>query len=459
MCGVFGAFSSDGNSVLEDVYLGLYALQHRGQETAGIAWTDFPAGGNVHTMRGAGLVHTALDQKALSSRTARSAIGHVRYATAGGSDFSNAQPITANYARGSVAIAHNGNITNATGIRQYLENRGAIFQSTSDTETILHLMAHQPHKPPLDALVGSLRVLRGAYSLAVLLGDRLVAARDPWGFRPLIIGRRNEVTYVASESCALDIVGAEIVRDVEPGEILVIDKKSLKSLRIPVTPRRKHLCAFEYVYFARPDSVMDGRSVYAVRKALGCNLARSSPCPGADTSTGMPDSGTISAIGYAEASNLPYEKTIVRNRYVGRTFIEPTQRVRELGVRIKLNPIANMIDGRSLVVVDDSIVRGTTVQRVISMIRDSGAREVHVRIASPPVRFPCYYGINTPTCEELAAARMDTKTLCKSIGADSLAYISVEDMTAAIGLPASETCTACFTGEYLQGGDDYEMDL
>jgi amidophosphoribosyltransferase len=311
----------------------------------------------------------------------------------------------------------------------------------------------------LDALLGALRLLRGAYSLAVLLGDRLVAARDPWGFRPLVIGRRDEVTYVASESCALDIVGAKIVRDVEPGEILVIDKKGMKSLRIPLTPRRKHLCAFEYVYFARPDSVIDGRSVYAVRKALGRNLAKDGPCPKADMITGMPDSGTISAIGYAEASGLPYEKTIVRNRYVGRTFIEPTQRVRDLGVRIKLNPIGNMINGKSIVVVDDSIVRGTTVQRVISMIRDSGAREVHVRIASPPVRFPCYYGIDTPTSEELAAARMDTEALCKSIDADSLAYISVESMIDAIGLPASEICTACFTGEYLQGGDDYEMDL
>ncbi|HAA47517.1 MAG TPA: amidophosphoribosyltransferase [Synergistaceae bacterium] len=459
MCGVFGAFSKDGNSVLEDVYLGLYALQHRGQETAGIAWTDILGDKNVHAMRGSGLVHTALDQKALSSNTAHVAIGHVRYSTAGGSDFSNAQPIIANYARGSVAIAHNGNITNATAIRNFLENRGAIFQSTGDTETILHLMAHQSHKPPLDALVGSLRLLRGAYSLAVLLGNRLIAARDPWGFRPLIIGRRGEVTYVASESCALDIVGAEIIRDVKPGEILVIDEKGMKSLKIPVTPRRKHLCAFEYVYFARPDSLIDGRSVYSVRKALGCNLAKSCPCGKADMATGMPDSGTISAIGYASESGLPYEKAIVRNRYVGRTFIEPTQRVRDLGVRIKLNPIGKMIDGKRVVVVDDSIVRGTTVQRVISMIRDSGASEVHVRIASPPVRFPCYYGIDTPTCEELAAARMDTEALCREIGADSLAYISVEDMTEAIGLPAPDLCTACFTGEYLQGGDDYEMDL
>jgi amidophosphoribosyltransferase len=459
MCGVFGAFSNDGHPVLEDVYLGLYALQHRGQETAGIAWTDSPGSKDVHSMRGAGLVHTALDQRELSSISARAAIGHVRYSTAGGGDFSNAQPITANYARGSVAIAHNGNITNATGIRQYLENRGAIFQSTSDTETILHLMAHQPHKPPLDALVGALRVLRGAYSLAVLLGDRLVAARDPWGFRPLVIGKRNEVTYVTSESCALDIVGAEIVRDVAPGEILVIDKDDIKSLRIPVTPKRKHYCAFEYVYFARPDSLIDGRSVYGVRKALGRNLAKGSPCPQADITTELPDSGTISAIGFAEEAKLPYEKAIVRNRYVGRTFIEPTQRVRDLGVRIKLNPIKNLIDGRNIVVVDDSIVRGTTVQRVISMIRDSGAREVHVRIASPPVRFPCYYGIDTPTCEDLAAAKMDTETLSRRIGADSLSYIDVDDMIEAIGLPASEVCTACFTGEYLQGGDDYEMDL
>ncbi len=458
MCGVFGAFCKNGDSVLEDVYLGLYALQHRGQESAGIAWND-KDGGKVLSLRGMGLVHIALDQKQLSTIKARSAIGHVRYSTSGASDLSNAQPISANYSMGSLAIAHNGNITNAAGIRNMLESRGAIFQSTTDTETIIHLMAHQSHKPPLDALVDALRKLRGAYSLTVLLGNRLVAARDPWGFRPLVIGQRGDVIYVASESCALDIVGAKLVRDVEPGEIVVIDKTGIKSLRIPLKASRGYSCAFEYVYFARPDSIIDGRSVYDVRKALGCRLAKRSPCPGADIVTGMPDSGTIAAMGFAKCSGQNYEKAIVRNRYIGRTFIQPTQRVRDIGVRIKLNPMKALIGGKELAVIDDSIVRGTTVQRVISMIRQDGAEKVHIRIASPPVRFPCYYGIDTPTCEELAAARLDIETLRKEIGADSLDYIGTEDLVSAIGLPPSSICTACFTGEYLDGGNNDGMDL
>lgn len=458
MCGVFGAFCKNGESVLEDVYLGLYALQHRGQESAGIAWSE-GSDGNVLSFRGMGLVHIALDQQQLSRIKASSAIGHVRYSTTGASDLSNAQPISANYSMGSIAIAHNGNITNASGIRGMLESRGAIFQSTTDTETIIHLMAHQSHKPPLDALLDALRRLRGAYSLTVLLGNRLVAARDPWGFRPLVLGRRDDITYVASESCALDIVGATLIRDVEPGEIVVIDENGIKSLRIPCKASRGYSCAFEYVYFARPDSIIDGRSVYEVRKALGCRLAKSAPCKGSDLVTGMPDSGTIAAMGFAECAGQNYEAAIVRNRYIGRTFIQPTQRVRDLGVRIKLNPIKSLISGKDLTVVDDSIVRGTTVQRVISMIRQDGAARIHIRIASPPVRFPCYYGIDTPTCEELAAARLDIATLCHEIGADSLDYISTEDLIAAIGLPSTGVCTACFTGDYLDRSGDDGLDL
>ncbi len=458
MCGVFGAFCKNGESVLEDIYLGLYALQHRGQESAGIAWSD-GGEGNVLSFRGMGLVHIALDQQHLSTIKANSAIGHVRYSTTGASDLSNAQPISANYSMGSLAIAHNGNITNASGIRRMLESRGAIFQSTTDTETIIHLMAHQSHKPPLDALVDALRRLRGAYSLAVLLGNRLVAARDPWGFRPLVLGQRGDIFYVASESCALDIVGATLIRDVEPGEIVVIDENGLKSIRIPVKASRGYSCTFEYVYFARPDSMIDGRSVYEVRKALGCRLALRSPCPGAEIVTGMPDSGTIAAMGFAECSGQPYEKAIVRNRYIGRTFIQPTQRVRNLGVRIKLNPIKSLIKGKELAVVDDSIVRGTTVKRVISMIRQDGAEKVHIRIASPPVRFPCYYGIDTPTCEELAAARLDIDTLRREVGADTLDYLGTEDLISAIGLPSPDVCTACFTGDYLDGSDNDGLDL
>lgn len=454
MCGVFGAFSTVHEPVLEDVYLGLYALQHRGQESAGVAWLDRQGG--IRTLKGRGLVHLALSQGEMSSIPAGSAIGHVRYSTAGGPAAANIQPLVANYCRGPVAIAHNGNISNAAGVRRYLENRGAIFQSTTDTEVILHLMAHQPHKTELDALVDSLRKLKGAFSLAAILKNRLVAARDPWGFRPLALGKRDDVYYISSESCALDLVGAEMTRELEPGEILVIDDDGLHSLRIPVEPRRRYFCSFEFVYFARPDSLISGKSVYKVRKELGKLLARRSPCPECDFVTCMPDSGTVAAMGYAEESGTPYEKVIVRNRYSGRTFIEPTQRVRELGVRKKLNPIREIIRGKKLTVIDDSIIRGTTSRRMAELLKEYGASEVHMRISSPPVKFPCYYGIDTPTREELAAARANETSLCAEIGADSLAYLTEEDLIKAIGLPAGEVCTACFNGSYMEDGEKYE---
>ncbi len=457
MCGVFGAFSHNGHSVLEDVYLGLYALQHRGQESAGITWIN--SDNTMHSQRGNGLVHLALDQSELAKINTNCAIGHVRYSTAGGSDINNAQPLTASNSKGSVAVAHNGNITNAEALKQYLENRGAIFHSQTDTEVLLHLMAHQPHKPFIDALIDSLRRLRGAYSLAIILNGTLVAARDPWGFRPLVLGQREDITYISSETCALDLVGAQVIREVSPGEVVVIDKEGLHSIKIPVQVKRHYQCSFEYVYFARPDSVLAGKSVYAVRKALGHCLAHRAPCPGAHMVTGMPDSGTIASMGFAEGSGLPYEKAIVRNRYVGRTFIDPTQRVRELGVRIKLNPITELTKDQKIVVIDDSIVRGTTSQRIIAMIRSCGAQEIHVRISSPPVCFPCYYGIDPPSRVELAAARMDIKELQKKIGADSLQYITEEDLITAIGLPKSELCTACFTGEYMEGEEPDDLEL
>ncbi len=453
MCGVFGAFSLSGRPVLEDVYLGLYALQHRGQESAGVAWID--GNDQIRTRKGQGLVHLALNQADLATIPARSAIGHVRYSTTGGGRRANVQPLAANYCRGPVAIAHNGNLSNASRVRQYLENRGAIFQSTTDTEVVLHLMAHQPHKPELDALADSLKKLKGAYSLAVALKNRLVAARDPWGFRPLALGQRDDVYYVSSESCALDLVGASMIRELEPGEILVVDDQGLRSLRIPVTPKRRFLCSFEFVYFARPDSVLSGRSVYQVRKEMGRLLARRSPCNGNCVAC-MPDSGTVAAMGYAQESGIPYEKAIVRNRYSGRTFIEPTQRVRELGVRKKLNPVREVIQGQTLAVVDDSIVRGTTSRRMVELLLNYGAQGVHVRVSSPPVRFPCYYGIDTPTREELAAAQSDEATLCAEIGAKSLAYLTEADLLQAIGLPDREVCTACFSGNYMEDGEDYE---
>jgi amidophosphoribosyltransferase len=293
----------------------------------------------------------------------------------------------------------------------------------------------------------------------MVIGQDLVAARDPWGFRPLVIGKRDDVFYVSSETCALNLVGASVVREVEPGEVVIFGRKGMDSIPIPVEVKRRFGCAFEFVYFARPDSVISGRSVYEVRKELGRKLADRAPCPEAHLATGMPDSGTIAALGYAEKSATPYEQTVVRNRYVGRTFIEPTQRVRELGVRIKLNPITEVLSGKNVVVVDDSIVRGTTCQRMISMIKACGASQVHVRISSPPVRFPCYYGIDTPTRVELAAARMNLRQLEREVGADSLAYITEEDLIEAIGLPCGEVCTACFSGQYMEGGEDHEPEL
>jgi len=446
MCGVFGAFNTDGSSVLEDIYLGLCALQHRGQLSAGVAWID---GGSVHIKKGLGLVHEALSQSELAGTSACAAIGHVRYATAGGTRPENCQPLGANYAQGPVAIAHNGNITNAQGLVSYLENRGAIFHTSCDTETILQLMAHQPGVVPLEALENALLRIQGAYSLAVLFEGSLITARDPWGFRPLMIGQRGDTVYVTSESCALDILGAKIIRDVAPGEVLIIDRRGVISRRLPVETRRSRHCSFEYVYFARPDSIIDGRSVYNARKELGRKLAGKCRMQNAVV-TGMPDNGTIAALGLAESAGIPYESGVVRNRYVGRTFIQPTQRVREAGVRIKLNPQPEIFKGKEAVVVDDSLVRGTTAGRVVSMVRNSGAEKVHLRISSPPVCYPCYYGIDTPSSDELIAAQMDVSSLCQKIGADSLEYLTCEELSRAIGIPRDELCTACFDGDYLE---------
>ncbi|MCC8177704.1 MAG: amidophosphoribosyltransferase [Cloacibacillus sp.] len=454
MCGVFGAYSQSGSAVLEDIYLGLCALQHRGQLSAGVAWID---GGSVHIKKGLGLVHEALSQSELAKIEAHTAIGHVRYATAGGTRPENSQPLGANYAQGPIAIAHNGNLTNAVALSSYLANRGAIFQTSCDMETIIQLMAHQPGTVQLEALETALSKIKGAYSLAVLLNDCLIAARDPWGFRPLVLGRRDDTYFVASESCALDIIGAELVRDVEPGEILVIDRRGIISRKLPKEAQRHHHCSFEYVYFARPDSVIDGHSVYSARKRLGACLAKSCGCPREAVVAGMPDSGTLAALGLAEEAGMDFEAGVVRNRYVGRTFIQPTQRVREAGVKIKLNPQPGIFDGKEAVIVDDSLVRGTTAGRIISMIRESGAEKVHMRIASPPVRYPCYYGIDTPSSEELIAAQMDIPELCEKIGADSLRYISCGDLCEAIGLPRGELCTACFDGNYLEEEDDQSL--
>lgn len=459
MCGIIGAFSPKPLPLLEDMYLGLYALQHRGQEAAGVAWTD--GSGEIRSVKRNGLVHVALDQAELSTILCKSAIGHVRYSTAGGSGLNNAQPLTASSSsRGSFAVAHNGNLTNANELKTMLESRGALFHSSSDTEVLLHLISHQPHKPFVDALTEALRRMQGAFSLVLLNEDRLIAVRDPWAFRPLILGRRDDIYYVTSETCALDLLGAEPIRDLQPGEILIIDDDGLHSMKIPCNAKHCWHCAFEYVYFARPDSVIDGISVYESRKRMGHELAKLCPnCPG-DLVTGLPDSGTIAALGYAEESGVRYESAIVRNRYSGRTFIEPTQRVRELGVLKKLNPMRSLIRGKNLMVVDDSIVRGTTSIKVAQLLRDHcGAKAVHMCVSSPPVAFPCYYGIDTPSREGLIAARLSGQQLCKFLGFDSLTYLTKDALIRSIGLPPHQLCTACFDGNYMEEEEYEQSDL
>ena len=449
MCGIFGAYSPD-SFVAEEVYLGLAALQHRGQESAGVAWIDRDR--RINAIKGMGLVHEALSQSTLAETPAKAAIGHVRYSTAGGSMLQNAQRICANYAKGPVGIAPNGKLTNFEELRATLENRGAIFQSTSDTEAILQLLAHQPKRSPFDALLRALAEARGAYCLVVLMEEGLVAARDPWGFRPLALGKRGDNNYyVASESCAFNLLGASFVRDIEPGEVVMINSDGVKSYMLPITSGRKWFCSFEYVYFARPDSVILGRSVYRARQEMGKRLAIGEGVE-ADFVASFPDSGTNAALGYAEQAGIPFEAAVVRNRYVGRTFIQPTQKVRELGVRIKLSPCPELFRDRSSVLVDDSIVRGTTAGLVISMIRECRSRALHLRISSPPVRYPCFYGIDTPSSGDLAAAKYSPDDMARTVGADSLRYLSREDMIGAIGLPPDSLCTACFDGNYLDGG-------
>jgi amidophosphoribosyltransferase len=443
-CGVFGIWNhAEAANV---AYLGLYALQHRGQESAGIAATDGTA---FHVEKAMGWVADVFNPERLRRLPGHRAIGHVRYSTAGSSNLKNAQPITANTARGPIAIVHNGNLTNAEALRRGMEQEGAIFQSTSDTEVILHLLARAPAAPLEDQLASALEQVTGAYSLLLLTTDALYAIRDPNGFRPLTLGRLGGAWVVASETCALDLMEAESVRDVEPGEILSISDAGLRSLR-PFPPRERLQCVFEYVYFARPDSMLWGRNVHAVRKAMGHHLAREHPVE-ADIVIPVPDSGMGAALGFAEESAIPFELGLIRNHYVGRTFIEPKQGIRHFGVKVKLNPLRETLGGRRVVVVDDSIVRGTTSRKIVKMIRSAGAREVHVRISSPPIQWPCYYGIDTPTRRELIAASHHTDEIRRYLGADSLGYLSLDGMLKATGSDPANFCNACFTGGYRVG--------
>jgi amidophosphoribosyltransferase len=443
-CGVFGIWNHPEAANL--AYLGLYALQHRGQESAGIAATDGTA---FHVERAMGWVADVFSPERLRRLPGNRAIGHVRYSTAGSSNRKNAQPITANTARGPVAIAHNGNLTNAEALRKEMESDGAIFQSSSDTEVILHLLARAPAGPLEDQLAHALARVTGAYSLVLLTPTALLVVRDPYGFRPLSLGRLGEAWVVASETCALDLLEAEYEREIEPGEILVIAADGLRSLK-PFSSRERLQCVFEYVYFARPDSVLWGSSVHAVRKAMGHQLAREHPVP-ADLVVPVPDSGVGAALGYSEESGIPFELGLIRNHYVGRTFIEPKQGIRHFGVKVKLNPLKATLSGRRVVIVDDSIVRGTTSRKIVKMVRGAGAREVHMRISSPPIQWPCYYGIDTPTRKELIAATHRTDEIRRYLGADSLGYLSLDGMLKATGADPASFCHACFTGSYRVG--------
>jgi amidophosphoribosyltransferase len=455
-CGLFGIFGHPEAARL--TYLGLYSLQHRGQESAGIVAGD---GKSMRLEKGLGLVNDVFTDERLEGMTGDRAMGHVRYSTAGDVVAANAQPILIECHRGAIALGHNGNLVNAAMLRHELEAAGSIFQSTSDTEVILHLYARSHRERLEDAIAASLSKVMGAFSLLFLTNDTLVAARDPWGFRPLVIGRLEGATIVTSETCALDLIDAEYVRDVEPGELVVIDRDGMRSFH-PFPPEPHRQCVFEHVYFARPDSLVFGRNVLASRLALGRQLAKDSPAL-ADVVVPIPDSGMGAALGYAKESGIPFEWGLVRNHYVGRTFIEPKQSIRSFGVKIKLNPVREVIAGKRIVLIDDSIVRGTTSRKIVSMVREAGAAEVHMRISSPPTTGPCYYGIDTPTRAELIASSHTVEEIRERIGADSLGYLSEEGLLAAVDdAQGQRHCTACFSGRYpvaVSQSEDWQLAL
>jgi amidophosphoribosyltransferase len=440
-CGVFGIFGHPEAAHL--TYLGLHALQHRGQESAGIVSSD---GSRLFAERGMGHVGKVFTKSHLERLVGTMAIGHVRYSTAGESKLINAQPLRIESHRGEMAIGHNGNLVNATQIRNDMERSGSIFQTTSDTETILHLIARSQKESLEEAIVDALGQVEGAYSLVFLFPGKLIAVRDPRGFRPLSLGRIGSSTIVTSESCALDLIDAEFVRDIKPGEMIVVTEDGTSSYH-PFPAVQPAPCIFEYVYFARPDSLLYGRSVNVVRKRLGQELAREQPAD-ADLVVPVPDSGVSAALGFAEQSGLPFEFGLVRNHYVGRTFIEPRQSIRHFGVKLKLNTVRNLIAGKRIVLVDDSIVRGTTSRKIVSMVRSAGAKEIHVRISCPPTTGPCHYGIDTPRRSELIASSHSVEEICKYIQADSLGYLSRDGMYKAVGDLKADFCDACYTGNY-----------
>jgi amidophosphoribosyltransferase len=446
MCGIFGVYGHPEAANI--TYLGLHALQHRGQESAGIVASD---GDRHRAARKMGHVAEAFNKGELSDLPGHLAIGHVRYSTAGESAMKNAQPFSVEYAHGSIAVAHNGNLVNANDLRRKLEMDGSIFQSTSDSEVIIHLIARARELEVEHRIVSALKQVEGAYSLLFLSENKLIAMRDPMGFRPLCLGRLKDAFVFASETCAFDLLEAEFIREVEPGEVVIVDAKGLRSYR-PFAPEAARFCVFEHVYFARPDSHIDGRSVYRVREALGRRLAVEHPVE-ADVVVPVPDSGTAAAIGYARQSGIPYDMGLIRSHYVGRTFIEPQQSIRHFGVKLKLNAVKEILSGKRVVVVDDSVVRGTTSRKIVKMLRNAGAKEVHLRISSPPTTHPCFYGIDTPTRSELIASSHTPEEIARYVTCDTLGYLSLEGMMEAVRAaagagPERSHCDACFTGKY-----------
>ncbi len=446
-CGVFGIFGHD--EATAHTVLGLHALQHRGQEAAGIVAFD---GRHFNAHRALGHVADNFSAESVVKRMkGHAAIGHTRYATTGETILRNVQPLFADLEFGGFAIGHNGNLTNAYALRRELVRRGSLFQSTTDTEVITHLMATCPRGSAVDRLIDALRQVEGAYSLVAVADDMVIGVRDPFGVRPLSLGRLGTANILASESCAFDIIGAEFVRDIEPGELVVLDSAGVHSLR-PFARTERRFCIFEFIYFARPDSIVEGSSVYAARKRIGAELSRESPAP-ADVVIPVPDSGVPAAIGFAEECGIPFELGIIRNHYVGRTFIEPSDHIRHLGVRLKHNANRALIAGKRVVLIDDSIVRGTTSKKIVEMVRGAGATEVHMRISSPPTTHSCFYGIDTPERKELLAANHDVAAMARLIGVDSLAFISIDGLYRAMGEAGRDPfrpqyCDACFTGDF-----------
>jgi amidophosphoribosyltransferase len=446
-CGVFGIWGAETAAAM--VALGLHALQHRGQEAAGITSWD---GRQFHTHRAMGHVAGNFDRdEVIRALVGRVAIGHVRYSTTGETAMRNVQPLFAELSSGGFAVAHNGNISNAMTLRRELVRRGSIFQSTSDTETIIHLVATSTYRTLLDRFIDALKRIEGAYSLICLTPEGMIACRDPLGIRPLVLGKVGDAYILASETVALDVVGATYIRSIEPGEMIIISESDMRSIR-PFAPVRPRPCIFEQVYFSRPDSIISGTSVYSVRKRIGEQLAIEDPVD-ADMVVPVPDSGTPAAIGYAQQSGIPFELGIIRSHYVGRTFIQPSDGVRHLGVKLKHNANRELIDGKRLVLIDDSIVRGTTSLKIVQMLRDAGAREIHMRVASPPTRHSCFYGVDTPERAKLLAAQMTVAQMADYINVDSLAFLSIDGLYKAVGEESRDEmnpqqCDACFTGDY-----------